>query len=133
MTHARPFDDLQIGNAVSDVAGVRAGLIEFIREAFDENCARGQSGSFGRGGSVNSWRPQSEQSLSNDLQRLLLSPGVSHFHSVAKPRAGLQGDEIASNRANHVPYNDLVERPATMTVPRKVAAHDASRSAPTRC
>lgn len=29
--------------------------------------------------------------------------------------------------------NDLVERPATLTVPRKDAAHGGSRTAPTRC
>src|SRR3954469_9269360 len=29
--------------------------------------------------------------------------------------------------------NDLVERPATMTAPRADAAHDDSRTAPTRC
>src|SRR5450631_2831829 len=32
-----------------------------------------------------------------------------------------------------MPHNDRVERPAAMTVPRPDAAHDAPRSAPTRC
>src|SRR6185369_14844856 len=33
---------------------------------------------------------------------------------------------------SHLTANDRVERPGTMTVPRPDAAHDVSRSAPTR-
>jgi len=71
------------------------------------------------------------------VRRLRLIPQFGqrmHVQRVIRntPHAVNRWLQLGQARSNMM-SNDRVERPATLPVPRPDAAHDAPRSAPTRC
>jgi hypothetical protein len=86
---------------------------------------------------IRRWIIQRVNTKKHNARKECQGPQPSRSGAAAKHKDPAPDDyERRANIAHAVhlvPSNDRVERPATMPVPRPDAAHDASRSARTRC